>query len=107
MRRMYGALLAFVGLLGCFAFVSGDGAVTVPVAQVELPRDDVWCHTFSIVAYDPEKQEWGVGVASRVVAVGAVVPYAKAGVGAVATQSYANKSYGPNGLKMLAEGKTP
>jgi uncharacterized Ntn-hydrolase superfamily protein len=64
------------------------------------------CNTFSIVAYDPETKAWGVGVASKVLAVGAVVPYAKAGVGAVATQSYANPTYGPDGLKLLAEGKS-
>jgi uncharacterized Ntn-hydrolase superfamily protein len=107
MSRSHGALVAFIGLLGCFAALSGNESVPAVVEQAERGEEDVWCHTFSIVAYDPEKQEWGVGVASRVVAVGAVVPYAKAGVGAVATQSYANKSYGPNGLKLLAEGKTP
>ena len=46
--------------------------------------------TFSIVAYDPETKELGVAVQSKFVAVGNVVPWAKAGVGAVATQSYAN-----------------
>jgi uncharacterized Ntn-hydrolase superfamily protein len=63
-------------------------------------------NTFSIVAYDPEKKEWGVGTASKFLAVGSVVPWAKAGVGAVATQSYANTSYGPRGLEMLAAGKS-
>ena len=63
-------------------------------------------NTFSIVGYDPEKKEWGVAVASKFLAVGAVVPWAKAGVGAVATQSYANTTYGPDGLKMMADGKT-
>jgi uncharacterized Ntn-hydrolase superfamily protein len=62
--------------------------------------------TYSIVAYDPDRKEWGVGVASKYLAVGAVVPWAKAGVGAVATQSSANVSYGPQGLKALAAGKT-
>jgi uncharacterized Ntn-hydrolase superfamily protein len=62
--------------------------------------------TFSIVAYDPDRQEWGVGVASRVIAVGAVVPFAKAGVGAIATQSLANTTYGPKGLELLAQGKS-
>jgi uncharacterized Ntn-hydrolase superfamily protein len=60
--------------------------------------------TFSIVAADPEKGDWGVAVASKFPAVGAVVPYAKAGVGAVATQAWANVSYGPDGLAMLAAG---
>ena len=49
----------------------------------------------------------GVTVASRVLAVGTIVPYAKAGVGVVATQSVANVTYEPNGLKKMAEGKSP
>ena len=57
--------------------------------------------TFSVVAYDRKKREWGVGVASRYLSVGSVVPWAKAGVGAIATQSYANYSYGPKGLDLL------
>jgi len=63
-------------------------------------------HTFSICAYDPDAKEWGVAVASKYLAVGAVVPWAKAGVGAVATQSYANVSYGPRGLDLIAQGKS-
>ncbi|MHB1708494.1 MAG: DUF1028 domain-containing protein [Thermoplasmataceae archaeon] len=59
--------------------------------------------TFSVVAYDKERREWGVGVASRYLSVGSVVPWAKAGVGAIATQSYANYSYGPKGLELLQE----
>lgn len=62
--------------------------------------------TFSICGYDPEREEWGIAVASRVLAVGAVVPWAEAKVGAIATQSYANVTYGPRGLKTLAEGKS-
>jgi uncharacterized Ntn-hydrolase superfamily protein len=60
--------------------------------------------TFSIVAHDPDAGEWGVAVASRFLAVGAVVPFARAGVGAVATQSYANMTFGPAGLALMAEG---
>jgi len=63
--------------------------------------------TFSIVAYDPETQELGVAVQSKFIAVGAVVPWAKAGVGAVATQAYANTTYGPKALELLAKGETP
>ncbi len=61
--------------------------------------------TFSIVAYDPERKEWGVAVASKYLAVGSVVPWAKAGTGAVATQSLVNITYGSRGLELLAEGK--
>ena len=60
--------------------------------------------TFSIVGYDPQAQEWGIAVESKFLAVGAVVPWAQASVGAVATQSYANTSYGPNGLTLMAQG---
>ncbi len=60
--------------------------------------------TFSIVAYDPAKQEWGVAVQSKFLAVGAVVGWARAGAGAVATQSYANVLYGPEGLELMAKG---
>ncbi|WP_448574544.1 DUF1028 domain-containing protein [Thermomicrobium sp.] len=62
--------------------------------------------TFSIVALDPATGELGVAVASKFLAVGAVVPWARAGVGAVATQSYANVSYGPTGLELMAAGQS-
>jgi uncharacterized Ntn-hydrolase superfamily protein len=60
--------------------------------------------TFSIVAHDPAAGEWGVGVASKFLAVGAVVPWAQAGAGALATQARANLSYAPAGLALLAGG---
>lgn len=60
--------------------------------------------TFSIVAYDPSHQEWGVAVQSKFLAVGAVVSWAQAGAGAVATQSYANLLYGPQGLHLMQAG---
>jgi uncharacterized Ntn-hydrolase superfamily protein len=60
--------------------------------------------TFSIVACDLEEGVWGVAVASKFPAVGAVVPYAQAEVGAVATQSFANTSFGPRGLALMATG---
>jgi uncharacterized Ntn-hydrolase superfamily protein len=63
--------------------------------------------TFSIVAADPESGEVGVAVASRFFAVGTVVPHARAGVGAVATQSYANTDFGPHGLSLLSHGNPP
>lgn len=62
--------------------------------------------TFSIVGYDPDAQEWGIAVQSRFLAVGSVVPWAKAGVGAIATQSYANTTFGPKGLELLAQGNS-
>lgn len=60
--------------------------------------------TFSIVARDPHTGELGIAVQSKFLAVGAVVPWARAGVGAIATQSWANTSYGPRGLELLASG---
>ncbi len=62
--------------------------------------------TFSLVACDREAGQWGVVVASKFLAVGAVVPWAKADVGAVATQAFANLTYGPGALDLLAAGAT-
>ncbi len=77
--------------------LAGSVAVAAP------PRPS----TFSIVAADPEAGEVGVAVASRFFAVGTVVPHARAGVGAVATQAFANTSFGPRGLDLLSRGLTP
>jgi uncharacterized Ntn-hydrolase superfamily protein len=63
--------------------------------------------TFSIVACDPDESEVGVAVQSKFLAVGAAVPWVIGGVGAVATQAWANTTYGPRGLALLEEGKTP
>jgi uncharacterized Ntn-hydrolase superfamily protein len=60
--------------------------------------------TFSIAACDLEAKQWGVAVQSKFLAVGSVVPWAEPEVGAIATQAYANPSYGPNGLALLREG---
>jgi uncharacterized Ntn-hydrolase superfamily protein len=56
------------------------------------------------VAHDPTSGDLGVAVQSKFIAVGAIVPWAKAGVGAIATQSYANTTYGPRGLTLLGDG---
>lgn len=76
-------------------------------AAAPTPKEDPVVATFSIVAYDPETQELGVAVQSKFIAVGAVVPWARAGVGAVATQSFANTTYGPRALDLLAKGEAP
>ncbi len=69
---------------------------------------DMWSRkvltTFSIVGYDFETKDLGVAVASKFIAVGAIVPWAKANVGAIATQALANVSYGPRGLELLSKG---
>lgn len=61
-------------------------------------------NTFSIVAYDAAAGDWGVAVASRYFSVGAVVPWAEAGTGAIATQADVNVGYGPRGLELLRQG---
>jgi uncharacterized Ntn-hydrolase superfamily protein len=62
--------------------------------------------TFSIVARDPENGDLGIIVQSKFPTVGSVVPWAKAEVGAIATQAWANVGYGPRGLVLLEEGKS-
>jgi uncharacterized Ntn-hydrolase superfamily protein len=70
-----------------------------PASDVEPP-----VATFSICAYEPATGEIGVAVQSKFLGVGSVVPWAKAGVGAVATQAYANTTFGPRGLELMAQG---
>jgi uncharacterized Ntn-hydrolase superfamily protein len=62
--------------------------------------------TYSIVACDLAAVQWGVAVQSKFLAVGSVVPWAEPHVGAIATQSYANPRYGPEGLALLREGRS-
>ena len=68
---------------------------------------DPWFGTFSIIAFDPATNELGVGVQSRAFGAGAAVPYAKPGVGAVATQASANRQYGPKAIMLLEQGLSP
>lgn len=96
----------------CLSYVVGLTVVVVSFSHesaaqehVVLSTDAPTVATFSIVAYDPDEQAWGIGVASKFLAVGHVVPWAKAEVGAIATQSFANTAYGPEGLKLLQSGK--
>ncbi len=63
-------------------------------------------HTYSIVAYDEATGQLGVAVQSHWFSVGTIVPWAEAGVGAVATQSFVKVEYGPDGLRLMREGKT-
>ena len=63
--------------------------------------------TFSIVAFDPANGDLGVAVQSKFPNVGISIPFAKAGVGAVATQSYCNTSFGPRGFALLENGASP
>jgi len=70
-----------------------------------MARSDVVA-TYSIVACDLDASQWGVAVQSKFLAVGSVVPWAEPRVGAIATQSYANPRYGPDGLALLREGRS-
>jgi len=63
--------------------------------------------TFSIAACDTADSIWGVAVASKFLAVGSVVPWARAGTGAVATQAFCNTTFGPRGLDLLERGLLP
>jgi len=90
--------LPLIFIVSVAGLIPGRSLLSAP----EKPRRN----TFSIVAYDPAREEWGVGVASKVLAVGAGTPWGQAGAGAIATQAEANVTYGPRGLALLARGKT-
>jgi uncharacterized Ntn-hydrolase superfamily protein len=94
-----GASLVAALLVALAAIPRGAAAVDA------TERDDVVA-TFSIAAFDSATGDLGVAVASRVLAVGVVVPWAQAGVGAVATQALANPTFGPRGLSLLTQGKS-
>ena len=96
-RVMFAALLAITTL----------HAQDAKPPQAAGGGPDPWFGTFSIIAFDPATQEFGVGVQSRAFGAGAAVPYAKAGVGAVATQAAANRMYGPKAIALLEQGLSP
>jgi len=82
-------------------------AVPCAAQDVGVSPTDPWFSTFSIIAFDPATNELGVGVQSRAFAAGAAVPFAKPGVGAVATQASANRLYGPKAIALLERGLSP
>lgn len=85
-----------------------DWNLLFPVLLVTIPGGPPapLAHTFSIVARDPKTGEMGVAVQSHYFSVGPIVPWAEAGVGAVATQSLVLVDYGPNGLELMRKGMT-
>ncbi len=89
-------------LLCLVAIVAASARLVVQSAPV-----DPWFSTFSIIAFDPATKDFGVAVQSRAFGAGAAVPYAKAGVGAVATQASANRQYGPKAIALLEQGLSP
>ena len=94
--------VARLGVLG--AVLAGPVAAQQPV--VAPPHFTRLAHTYSIVAWDSATGDLGVAVQSKFPNVGGIVPWARAGVGAVATQSLANTAYGEAGLELLARGAT-
>lgn len=85
------------------------GALTLAGTESDQPSSEVHnlpVTTFSIVGRDPKNGDLGVAVQSKFFAVGTVVPWARAGLGAVATQSWTNPTYGPKGLDLLENGLT-
>src|SRR5262252_8514294 len=73
----------------------------------QIPGQETWFSTFSIVAFDPATNQLGVGVQSRAFGAGAIVPWVESGVGAVATQAAANRTYGPKAIALLKQGLSP
>jgi uncharacterized Ntn-hydrolase superfamily protein len=98
MRRVYLSLIALAVLPAALA--------CLPPGEMPNSPIDADVHTFSIVAFDPERQEWGIGVASKYLAVGSAVPFLKAGSGAVATQARVRVTWGPEALDLLAKSKS-
>jgi uncharacterized Ntn-hydrolase superfamily protein len=95
-----------LGLMTCFTALAAATPAAAQTADAPLtPRRPV--ATYSIVARDPATGEMGVAVQSHWFSVGAIVPWAEAGVGAVATQSFIDPRYGPLGLELMRLGRTP
>src|SRR5262245_2567930 len=96
MRRLVYVLIGIVVLFSARIAPNADAENTVTKRPV---------HTFSIVARDPATGELGVAVQSHWLSVGSIVAWAEAGVGAVATQSFVDPSYGKNGLELMRSGR--
>jgi uncharacterized Ntn-hydrolase superfamily protein len=101
MRRF--ALLAFLMLM----FPGYPRAQAAADRPAPAATQDPWFATFSIIAFDPATTEFGVAVQSHAFTAGAAVPYAIAGIGAVATQAAANRLYGPKAIELLKQGLSP
>lgn len=97
---VFGSLILVIWATG---FLAGKEAAREPVESLQPPRP---AHTYSIVAYDKATGEMGVAVQSHWFSVGSIVSWAEAGVGAVATQSFVEVSYGPLGLELMRAGKS-
>lgn len=85
----------------------GHLAIETSLLLLAMSRPSMPVSTFSIVARDAATGDLGVAVQSHWFSVGSVVPWAEAGVGAVATQSFVEPSYGPKGLALMKQGAVP
>jgi uncharacterized Ntn-hydrolase superfamily protein len=109
MSRHHQPTLVFViaGLAGALSYQEpGAARAATPESPENVPQSKV-TGTFSIVAVDPETGICGAAVASKYPAVGTVVPYVRAGVGAFCTQHWHEPKWGERALDLLAEGKLP
>ena len=97
MRPLLALVIAFAIMPASYAQQKKIGTAITPLRPV---------HTFSIVARDPDTGELGVAVQSHWFSVGPIVPWAEAGVGAIATQSFVDPSYGKLGLELMRAGKS-
>lgn len=97
--RLFFLFILFLGIVLPSLRVSSSHANNTPIAKRPV-------HTYSIVARDPATGELGVAVQSHWFSVGPIVAWAEAGVGAVATQSFVDPSYGKNGLDLMRAGKS-
>lgn len=80
--------------------------LVLPLAPLSTRAAEPVIATYSAVAFDPRTGDLGVAVQSKWFGVGGIVPWAEAGVGAIASQAHANVQYGPRAMKLLAEGKS-
>lgn len=88
-----------------FTFFALFISISASMAQVHPETGDPLAHTFSIVARDALTGEMAIGVQSHWFSVGTIVSWGRSGVGVVATQSFVNPAYGPNGLDLMEGGK--
>jgi len=101
MKKNFSPFRIFKGIIFAL-FASGMFSVQAQMYKSDSP----FAHTYSIVAYDEETGDMGVAVQSHWFSVGTMVTWGEAGVGVVATQSFVNPAFGPEGLELLRSGKT-
>jgi len=103
MKRFLSIAMPFLGFVGTVLVLASDAEAQAR-ARTPLPKRPV--HTFSIVARDPATGDLGVAVQSHWFSVGSIVTWAEAGIGAVATQSFVDPSYGKLGLDLMRAGRS-